>query len=383
MSAANKRAPARLRGGLLLEQIEAKLGVLRGGMTAIDIRTSAQKAERGKDGASVDYVSFRSWEWPQGVGLFGLWRLYEATGDGATLEALHDWFAAMLAQGGGTLRNVNTCAPMQTLVLLEAHDPRPGYREQIESWANWVMNDLPRTPFGGFPHITSNDENTNQLWDDTLFMTVLFLARAGKLLGRRDYLEESLRQFILHDRFLANRQTGLWAHGYGFDGEGNFNDIPWNRGNCWVSIFIPEFLEFADLSAPMREYATSVLRAQLKAMLQLQDPESGFWHTLLDEPSSYLETSGSAGVLYGFLRAIELGLVAPDVRPHLRRATAYLLDQINEDGSIEGVSYGTALRRDREHYRRIPICQNAYGQALAILALVEARRHFGLSSPLE
>jgi unsaturated rhamnogalacturonyl hydrolase len=46
------------------------------------------------------------------------------------------------------------------------------------------MNEMPRTDHGGMQHITLAEENHQQMWDDTLMMTVLPLAKIGKLLNR-------------------------------------------------------------------------------------------------------------------------------------------------------------------------------------------------------
>jgi hypothetical protein len=53
------------------------------------------------------------------------------------------------------------------------------------------MDGLPRTDEGGFQHITSDSVNHQELWDDTLFMTVLFLANLGRILNRREYIAEA------------------------------------------------------------------------------------------------------------------------------------------------------------------------------------------------
>ena len=53
------------------------------------------------------------------------------------------------------------------------------------------MDSFPRTKEGGFQHITSDTLNEQELWDDTLFMTVLFLANMGRILNKKDYEEEA------------------------------------------------------------------------------------------------------------------------------------------------------------------------------------------------
>jgi len=47
----------------------------------------------------------------------------------------------------------------------------------------------------------------------------------------------------------------------------------------------------------------------------------------------------------------------------------------------EGVSYGTRMGHDLQHYRDIPIQPTGYGQSLAILALVEGLRHIETDAP--
>lgn len=68
------------------------------------------------------------------------------------------------------------------------------------------------------------------------------------------------------------------------------------------------FLELTGLPAsdPVYQSLVSSLTRQLDALLPLQDPESGLWRTLIDDESSYVETSGSSGFVGGTLMAIRL-----------------------------------------------------------------------------
>ena len=77
-------------------------------------------------------------------------------------------------------------------------DGQPAYLPWLDSWAEWAMNEMPRTESGGMRHITLAEENHQQMWDDTLMMTVLPLAKIGKLLNRPQYVEEAVYQFLLH-----------------------------------------------------------------------------------------------------------------------------------------------------------------------------------------
>jgi rhamnogalacturonyl hydrolase YesR len=62
-------------------------------------------------------------------------------------------------------------------------------------------------------------------------------------------------------------------------------------------------------SDSLRLYLLGTLKAQIDALLKYQDPESGLWHTLLDDESTYLGASGSAGFAFGMLEAGRKGHV--------------------------------------------------------------------------
>ncbi len=123
------------------------------------------------------------------------------------------------------------------------------------------------------------------MWDDTLMMAVLPLAKIDKLLGRKAYVEEATYQFLLHVQNLMDRESGLWFRGGSYDGCHNFANARWARGNRWLIIVIPDFLELRDLpeTSAVRRYQLQVLNRQVEALAKCQH-ETGLWHTLLDDP---------------------------------------------------------------------------------------------------
>ncbi len=93
-------------------------------------------------------------------------------------------------------QNVNTMSPLLTAAYLHEKGAA-NYYPHLDSWAEWVMYDMPRTEEGGLQHITYLTDNYQQLWDDTLMMSVLPLAKIGLVLNRPHYVEEAKRQFML------------------------------------------------------------------------------------------------------------------------------------------------------------------------------------------
>ncbi|MCU0902236.1 MAG: glycoside hydrolase family 88 protein, partial [Cypionkella sp.] len=223
----------------------------------------------------------------------------------------------------------------------------------------------------GLQHDVSDRLNPGELWDDTLFMAGLFLARYGHASGRTELVDEAIRQFLVHTRYLSDPETGLWFHGWTFEGRHNFARARWARGNAWITACILDLIEIGALPGGVRIYLEGVLAAQVHALLPLQCA-SGAWRTLLDDPSSYEEISATAGFGYGLLKAARLGIGGPTWAAAGWRAVGAVLRNINSGGTVQGVSYGTRMGHDLQFYRDIPIQPTGYGQALAILCLVEA-----------
>lgn len=349
------------------DEIGKLLDQLVRGMTGL--RHDGRFDEPNLDGTAGDYISFDSWEWPQGVGLYGLVRLWQRTRDPRHLLTLEGWYERRLAAGLPKM-NINTTAPMLALAILwgETRDPR--WERPLADWAGRAVEEMPRTPEGGFQHDVSDKVNDGELWDDTLFMAALFLAAYGRAAGRQDYVDEAARQFLVHARFLADPKTGLWYHGWTFAGRHNFAGALWARGNAWITVGILDLIEMGGVPRPVEQFLLGVFEAQVETLLRLQ-ARSGAWHTLLDDPSSYEEMSATAGFGYGLMKAARLGIGPKGCGPAGRRALDAVIANIGSDGVLANVSYGTRMGHDLQHYRDIPIQPTGYGQALAIICLTE------------
>ncbi|KAG4435426.1 hypothetical protein IFR05_009100 [Cadophora sp. M221] len=336
------------------------------------------------DGRIIDTKGWNDWEWTHGVGLYGLYKYHTLTSSPSTLKIIQDWFANRFA-AGGTTKNINTMAAFLTLAYLYEETGEKTYLPWLDAWAEWAMYDLERTEYGGMQHITYLTPNTQQLWDDTLMMTVLPLAKIGKVLNRPHYVEEAKRQFLIHIKYLFDSTSGLWFHGWQFDesSEGgvghNFARARWARGNSWITIVIPEFIELLDLAAtdPLRIHLIDTLEAQCRALKKYQD-KSGLWRTLIDvsDEGSYLESSATAGFAYGILKAVRKKYISAEYEEVALRAVKAVLGQIDERGELLNTSFGTGMGDSLQFYKDIKRTSMPYGQAMAIMCLGEFLRKF-------
>jgi unsaturated rhamnogalacturonyl hydrolase len=109
----------------------------------------------------------------------------------------------------------------------------------------------------------------------------------------------------------------------------------------------------------------------VNSLVRFQD-ESGMWHTLIDDPTSYVESSATCGFGYGILKAVHTGLIDPAFEATARKALKPMLGYIADTGVVNQVSYGTPMGREsKDFYKNIELRQMPYGQALAMLFLAE------------
>lgn len=370
--------------GELEEQCRAKKGLIRSVTGKIekmvdsfsDILYEADdtflKNMQSNNLAGDDISRYKYWEWTQGVGLYGLWKLFHYEKRESCLETLKKYYDRQIETGFPAL-NVNTVTPYLAMSFLAEYTGEEKYMRPCVEAAGQIMESFPRTKEGGFQHMTSDSVNEQELWDDTLYMTVLFLANMGRILGDESMTGEAEYQFLLHQKYLCDKVSGLWYHGWTFKEKNNFAGAFWGRGNCWITMAIPEFLSISRCGGAVRRTLVNTLKAQIDSLCRYQD-ESGMWHTLVDDADSYLEASATCGFAYGILKAVKDGLIDKSYLAAARKAAAPIMDCISENGVVNQVSYGTPMGRvTKDFYKQIELKPMPYGQALAILFLMEYR----------
>nr|WP_314463712.1 glycoside hydrolase family 88 protein [uncultured Clostridium sp.] len=347
----------------------------------LHLEEDKEKPEEGRETTGYFKRDFgiQEWDWPQGVGLYGITKMLKSVDDEERRQFLLHWYQLNINNGLPS-KNINTTAPLLALVELNETWKNPEFEALTLNWARWLMESLPRTREGGFQHVTSANGdrqgvrlNDNQIWIDTIFMTVLFLNRMGLKYGRSDWVSESNYQMLIHIKYLCDKKSGLFYHGWNFNGSHNFGKVFWCRGNSWFTVGSLEYIEMfhGTMEDGIKRIITETYRRQVEALTALQS-KSGLWNTVLDDPDSYEEVSGSAAIAAGIIKGIRMGILDSKYLECAWSAVAGILQNIGEDGTVFSVSGGTGMGEDREHYKNILISPMAYGQALVILALCEA-----------
>ncbi|WP_026886309.1 glycoside hydrolase family 88/105 protein [Clostridium beijerinckii] len=367
------------------KELRAKLDLVVDKLLNLDRPTDEEKLTK-EGGESIGMFprdfGIHEWDWPQGVGLYGLLKLDKHDKSRKYLDFLNEWYKNNITNGLPS-KNINTTAPLLTLINLLDVSPNTDFENLCLKWADWLMNCLPRTKEGGFQHVTSANGdrqgvrlNESEMWIDTLFMTVLFLNRMGQKYNRQDWINESIHQVLIHIKYLYDKKSGLFYHGWSFNENSNFGEVFWCRGNSWFTFGILDYIEMFDgkMNSGLKKFLIDTFKAQVTTLVKYQS-KSGLWHTVIDDPTSYEEVSGSAAIAAGILTGIRLGILDDSFKTSGQKAIEAICNNISKDGTVLNVSGGTGMGYNKEHYKNIIIAPMAYGQSLTIMALVEALNH--------
>lgn len=305
-----------------------------------------------------------SWSWPAGVAFYGVSRAWEATKNPDYIAFLQKWVDEYLELGLPPFQ-VNVVSMGHCLITLHEATGDPKYWDLALRKAEYLEKEALRFGEGVFQHtVSSSNDFPEQAWADTLFMAAYFLLRMGLKTGNKAWVDDGLNQWYWHEEFLQDNTTNLYYHGWDNLQKSHMSGLFWCRGNAWAAYTMAQALQHITYLYPAFMRIEGSLRDQLSALVRLQSPE-GLWHTVLDDPTSYCETSGSAGI------AAALALNNhPLHRKALEAAYQGIKAQIADDGSVRGVSGGTGVMADAEAYRLIPHKRvQGWGQGLTLAFL--------------
>lgn len=153
---------------------------------------------------------------------------------------------------------------------------------------------------------------------------------------------------------MFNTDKGVYMHGW-VEGMTEHPQFHWARANGWAILTKVELLEVLPESHPGRAEILALLKAHVKGLAKYQSG-AGFWHQLLDQNDSYLETSATAIYAYCFAKAINKGWIdALAYAPATLLAWNAVSTKVNEKGHVEGTCVGTGMGFDPAFYHHRPI----------------------------
>lgn len=265
-------------------------------------------------------------------------------------------------------RELDDCGAMGGgLIEIYQLDKKTEYLNYIEKAADHILNHQDRLKDGTF---VRGGPYKMTLWGDDLYMSIVFLARMGKLSGDKKYFDDAARQVINFTKYLYDPKTELYYHGWYSDLKEN-NVAHWGRCNGWIMLAQTDLLEFLPEDHPMRDTLISILQQQVIGVSRYQHA-SGLWHQLLDKTDSYLETSCSAMFVYSIVRAVNNGWLDNRYLSVAKRGWEGLKTKIQPDGRVQDICVGTGMSDDLVFYYNRPTKLNdIHGLGAVLMAGLE------------
>lgn len=320
----------------------------------------------------VESVHYGKWNYPLGVTLYGLIKSGQLLGEtNITGYALHhieqctayDLYALWDQERYGVSGINHQLAAIDSLddcgsfgvALLYAMERREikGADEAVSRIASYIRDVQERLPDGTLyrgEHSQGIKQRT--VWCDDLYMSVPFLVRYAKRTGEPEWLNEACSQLLRYRSYLYREDDRLFSHVYDFKFK-KTTGIPWGRGNGWAYFALTELLTELPSGHPDAENLMKWYEEISGGLVERQG-SSGLWHQVLDDPSTYEETSCTAMFIYGLARGLRRGWLA-DKEGHYTEAVRRGWDglktgSIDREGNVYGVCRGSGYSFSRKYY---------------------------------
>lgn len=338
------------------------------------------------------------WNYIDGCMITAVLSLYEITGEEKYFTFARD-FVNYFVNDDGTINtysveeyNLDNVNAGRNLFYLYEKTGDEKYFKAIELIRSQLEN-MPRTKEGNFWH---KKIYPYQVWLDGLYMAqpfyMLYETRFNKLANCQDIIN----QFENVEKHMKDPVTGLYYHGYDesremywADKETGCSQNFWGRAIGWFVVALVETANATDETLYYEyRYLISLLKGLVDSLIPYQDKSGMFWQ-VIDKPNvngNYLETSSTALIAYGILKAVRLGYLPKKYQDIAVKAVNGIMEKylmIDSDGTLNlgGICLVAGLggnsHRDGslDYYFSEPVVKNeAKGVAPFLLAYTEILR---------
>jgi unsaturated rhamnogalacturonyl hydrolase len=195
--------------------------------------------------------------------------------------------------------------------------PVSGFPSAAARQLDWLVSRAPRDSDGTLFHLLDGRE----VWADTVYMVVPFLALAGRP-------ELAVAQVEGHrDRLCTD---DLYAAIWSAETSSLRRADRWGGGNGWVVAGIARAIR---LVPALRTELAGHARAVLDACLALRRPD-GLFHDVLDDPATFVETNAAQMFAYAALTGAADGWLPPSYAEVGRDLLAAAARKVDESGLV-------------------------------------------------
>lgn len=282
--------------------------------------------------------NFRMWGFGEAIALRGLLEAAEVLGDPALEGYVHGLIRGWIGRGVARTAEDHV-APGRELIAMWRRHGDPAFLEAARALAR-LNAGFATGPHGARCHRPDTPGWRHQIWVDCMDVDGPFLAALGAATGEAAYFNQAADELLGYARTLQDESTGLFCHG--FEAASGRNGALWARGNGWALMGLADTLEMLPPDHPAREEIAQRLAAVLSGLVAHQEAD-GLWHTIVNDPDSYLETTLAAMIAATVPQAIAAGHLDARFAQTAARARAAVLSHVDADGALGLVSEATPV----------------------------------------
>jgi unsaturated rhamnogalacturonyl hydrolase len=233
-------------------------------------------------------------------------------------------------------------APGRLLLLLYEQTGDTRWLEATRPLARQLQAQ-PRTSDRGFWH---KKIYPHQMWLDGIYMDCPFMVEYAKVTGETVWFDEAAVQITTIAKHTHDSQTGLYYHGWDerrkerwANKQTGTSPCIWGRAVGWYVMGMVETLEDMPADHPRRGEIVELLRDLSEAIAKVQDPKTGLWYQVLDQPAregNYPESSASGMIVYALAKGARLKLIDPKFAAIASRGYEGILKQFVEVDPKDG-----------------------------------------------
>jgi rhamnogalacturonyl hydrolase YesR len=234
---------------------------------------------------------------------------------------------------------------------------RKEYEQRVAEIKAYLQKRQVRLPDGTFTRETPEKFTT---WVDDMFMGIPFLVHAALAANspseKMDYLNQAAKQVLGFNQQVFDSKASLYHHAAYSTRASN---IPfWSRANGWGIFATTLVLKYLPKNHPDYSRIMKAFKVHASKLMSLQD-ESGFWNQVLDDKSSYLETSGTAIFTMALALGINEGwLPKKTFEANVKKGWKAIASQIDEKGDVFNICIGTMSSEDANYYKTRPLVKS-------------------------
>ncbi len=334
--------------------------------------------------------SFADWLYPNGILLWTFLRLSDATGEdqyhrfvrkyadfvqqyrpyfktqydslNAFRGSFHRMFRRSMLDDAG--------APTFPLLELYTREKDTTLLSIVGPMMDYVCHGQVRLPDSTF---CRPEPESFTVWADDLFMSIPFLLMAARTPDHTNAVDDAARQAVNFQKYLQDPHTGLYHHGW-YSRTREQSPVCWGRANGWIAWAIAELLDTLSPRHPLYKTVLRNFRRHMSALADCQAPD-GLWRQVLDDPSSYEETSCTAMFSLAMARGAHRHWLDRSYKGRALKAWQAVARRITPDGVVQGICRGTDMGADASYYRNRPTYDNdPRGLGAVVAAGIEIAR---------